>query len=218
MFLEKPDWLGLIVFVVIQFLGPYVNVNREEYKRGSAKFKGAPPDWLFGPGWIVLKFLRGIAGFLYWNEGPTSLGTAYNWTLSIYVINIILDVQWMPLFFGVKNAGAALVIIVTILLTAIALVVLSAKAGLWLSFAFFLVYLVWIGYATYLNVQWFSKGVWNRLEREDKESLPLPATQERRPPKKKNRSKPKKATRAPSAISDVVVGGRTGMKMPNKFQ
>ena len=223
MFIEKPDWLGLVVFVVVQFLGPYVNVNKEEYKRGSVKFRGAPPNWLFGPAWIVLRILRGVAGFLYWNEGPTTLGTAYNWALSIYVINIILDVQWMPLFFDVKNAGASLVVIIAILLTTIALVVLSAKGGLWLSFAFFVIYLAWIGYATYFNAQWFSKGVWNRLEREDRESLPLPATQERPPKKKKkkNRSTPKRAAKAPATTSDAVVGGRLGMggmKMPVKFQ
>ena len=223
MFLDKADWLGLLVFVLVQFIGSYVDIDRDEYNRASKKVKGAPPGWVFGPVWVVLKFMRGIAGFIYWNEGPTTLGTLYNWTLAFYVIIIILDVQWLPLFFGNKNAGAAFVVVLFIDLLTIAVAIFVAigavgGSSLWISFAFFLVYLAWIGYATYLNAQWFFKGIWKRLEREDKESLPMPATQEQPRVKKSKGRKSRKTTSPPlpSLSISTQLESSIAMKMPGK--
>ena len=114
MSLDKLDWLASGFFIFIQFIGSgYVSVDRDEYEKGSAKINCAPPGWLFGPAWIILKLLRGFAGVIFWHEGDVTFGT-FAWAMALYFVNIIFDIQWMPLFFGQKRALIALLVLIII--------------------------------------------------------------------------------------------------------
>lgn len=171
MILDREDWLGLVAFTFIQFIGSYVPVDRKQYAEGSKIVPGSPPGWIFGPVWIILKLLRGFAGFFYWHEGPSSLGATYDWALAIYAVNILLDLQWMPLFFGVKRSGAALIVLVLMWVTCLATLILFIVDYEWLSFGLYLPYLIWLSYAGYLNYMWWSKMVWEALT-----GMPMPAS------------------------------------------
>lgn len=65
-----------------------------------------PPVWLFGPVWTVLYFLMGISLFIVWRAGIK--GTEVFRPVFFFAIQLILNVLWSYLFFGLKSPLAAL--------------------------------------------------------------------------------------------------------------
>ncbi|QOC90627.1 TspO/MBR family protein [Micromonospora craniellae] len=108
----------------------------------------APPSWLFGPVWTVLYVTIALAGWLVWRR--VGLGPA----VLAWVVQLVLNAAWTPLFFGAGRYGLAfaeivllwLAIGVTILLfrrisTAAAVLLLPYWA--WVTFAAALNYSIW---------------------------------------------------------------------------
>lgn len=113
----------------------------------------APPNWIFGPVWTTLFLLMGIAAYLVWKkEGePKKVKTA----LKIFGVQLVLNILWSIIFFGLKNPGGAFIEIIflwlVILSTIIAFYKVSKVAAyllipyiLWVSFAMYLNYAIWI--------------------------------------------------------------------------
>ncbi len=106
-----------------------------------------PPNWIFGPVWLTLYTLMGVALFLVWRAKSNKVKKIAN---QIFFIQLILNLAWSVVFFGLHEVGWALAII-------IALIVLIAmniyyykqisKAAAWLLVP----YILWVGFATYLN-------------------------------------------------------------------
>jgi tryptophan-rich sensory protein len=108
----------------------------------------SPPDWLFGPAWTTLYLLMGIALFLVWSRG---LGhSAVRLAVIIFAVQLVLNVLWSVLFFGMKLPLAGLIEIVllwiAILLTIIYSSAVSRPAGILL-----VPYILWVSFATALN-------------------------------------------------------------------
>lgn len=106
-----------------------------------------PPDWLFGPVWSALYLLMGIAAWLVWRRsGWSGSRTALNW----FSLQLILNVLWSVLFFGLRRPDWALIEILllwaAILITWRAFKVRSTAAA-WL----FTPYLLWTTFAVTLN-------------------------------------------------------------------
>ncbi len=107
-----------------------------------------PPNWLFAPVWIFLFFLMGISLFLIGQKG---IGyPLVKRALLIFFIQLIFNILWSFLFFGLKSPlfGFIEIILlwVLILLTIIFFLPISKIAGLLL-----LPYLIWVSWATVLN-------------------------------------------------------------------
>ncbi len=106
----------------------------------------APPDWLFGPVWVVLYFLMGVAVFLVWKDGFQKRRQE----LALFFSQLLVNVAWSVVFFGMQNLGAAFILIialwVAILATLLAFESVSRKAA-WLLVP----YLLWVSYAVYLS-------------------------------------------------------------------
>ena len=104
----------------------------------------APPGWLFGPVWTVLYALVGVAGFFLWRSGPRSAAMA------AWGVQLVLNLAWTPLFFGLGWRGVALVNIVA-LLAAIAVTLALAWRRARLAAYLLLPYIAWVAFATALN-------------------------------------------------------------------
>ena len=104
----------------------------------------APPSWLFGPVWTVLYVMIGVAGWLLWRAGGWDRVT---W---LWVVQLVLNLGWTPLFFAADLYTVALVEIL-LLAGSVALLIAWAwhrsRAAAWLLVP----YLAWVCFATALN-------------------------------------------------------------------
>lgn len=143
------NWLLLAVFILVCELvgvsGSFFTVRA--IPAWYAKLKKPafnPPNWVFGPAWIILYALQGIAAYLVFRT--SGIGPA----LDVFVIQLILNAIWTPLFFGAKRLGAALVELIVLLLCIVATIVLFF--GIDVIAAWLMVpYLLWVIFATTLN-------------------------------------------------------------------
>ena len=106
-----------------------------------------PPGWVFGPVWTVLYAMIGTSGWLVWKAHGTD---AIRWALVLWLVQLLLNAAWSPVFFGLHRPGTALIIIVTMWFAIAATIgafwPLQRTAALLL-----LPYLAWVTFATALN-------------------------------------------------------------------
>lgn len=112
-----------------------------------AKPEWTPPNWLFGPVWIVLYALMGVAAFLVWKKRNVKpVGIA----LGVFAAQLALNLAWSLIFFGWRNPGLAFVEIVVLWLAIVwtaATFYKVSKPAAWLL----LPYLLWVSFAACLN-------------------------------------------------------------------
>jgi tryptophan-rich sensory protein len=106
-----------------------------------------PPAWLFGPVWTVLYALMALAAWRVWLAGGWAANRP---ALSLYAVQLLLNLAWSGIFFGLRAPGWALIEI-EVLWLAIALTTWlffrRDEAAGWLM----LPYLLWVTYAAALN-------------------------------------------------------------------
>ena len=112
-----------------------------------AKPTWRPPNRLFAPVWTVLYFTIAISGWLVWREAGFS-GAAL--PLAMYVLQLVLNAAWTPIFFGLHRPDLGFLDIVLVWLSIVATIALffpiHAAAALLL-----LPYLAWVTFAAALN-------------------------------------------------------------------
>ena len=105
-----------------------------------------PPGWLFPIAWTTLYILMGIA------VGQVIASTARTRRLALHVftIQLVLNLLWSPIFFGLHQADIALVTIVV--LTIFVAITILLFWGIRRSAALLLLpYLAWLLFAAALN-------------------------------------------------------------------
>jgi tryptophan-rich sensory protein len=109
-----------------------------------------PPNWIFGPVWIFLYILMGIAAGIVWSKG-----FYHKWVqtaLYHFAFQLMLNGAWSLLFFGLKEPLWALIDIVALFI----IVILTIK---WFRIisntaAYLLIpYAVWVLFAAVLNFE-----------------------------------------------------------------
>ncbi|MFI6264650.1 TspO/MBR family protein [Micromonospora sp. NPDC051006] len=105
----------------------------------------APPGWLFGPVWTVLYALVAVAGWLVWRRvGP---GPA----LWAWIVQLVLNAAWTPLFFGAGRYGLAFAEIIVLWLAIGVTVALFARVSR-AAVLLMLPYWAWVTFAAALNL------------------------------------------------------------------
>jgi benzodiazapine receptor len=116
--------------------------------KGLVKPAFNPPNGVFGPVWITLYLLMGIALFLVWRLGLGRVGVKKG--LVLFLVQLALNVLWSWVFFGGHRLGLGFLVIV--LLWAFILLTIIAFHGLSRAAAWLLVpYLLWVTFASVLN-------------------------------------------------------------------
>lgn len=109
-----------------------------------------PPDWLFGPVWMTLYALMGIASWLVFRQGWDQ--QLVRIALGTYAVQLLLNTAWSPAFFGLQSPGLGLVVIAPMWLAIIATMVLFWRVSR--PAAVLLVpYILWVSYAVALNFE-----------------------------------------------------------------
>ncbi|HEU0035952.1 MAG TPA: TspO/MBR family protein [Kofleriaceae bacterium] len=120
-------------------------VTDASFYRELARPSWAPPGWVFGPVWITLYTLMGIAAWLVWRTGD-GRRPALTW----FAIQLALNAAWTPVFFGLHSIGGGLAIIVVLELAIVATIIAFARRSK-LAAALLVPYGLWVAFATALN-------------------------------------------------------------------
>lgn len=116
---------------------------------GLVKSPITPPNWLFGPMWISLYFLMGLALYMAWvGRGRSQWGGT---ALALFGIQLFLNVLWSVIFFGLHELLFGFVEIIFLWFFIAATIVefreIDRRAGYLL-----LPYIAWVTAATLLNL------------------------------------------------------------------
>jgi tryptophan-rich sensory protein len=109
----------------------------------------APPSWLFGPVWSVLYIIIFISfGTVFYKVFNKELPAA----LAIpFVLNIIFNLLFTPIQFGLKNNYLAALDILLVLGTLIWLIIAIYPHIKWVALVN-IPYLLWVLFATFLQL------------------------------------------------------------------
>src|SRR4030043_227813 len=117
---------------------------------GLKKPTFTPPNSVFGPIWITLYLLMGVAVFLVWREGLGQEGVTIAFV--IFWAQLVLNILWSAIFFRLKSllGGMALIFLlwIAILVTIIMFFGVSPAAG-----GLLIPYIVWVSIAAHLDIQ-----------------------------------------------------------------
>lgn len=109
-----------------------------------------PPDWVFGPAWMLIYLCTGWAGVRTWRRLPT--GNSRSGYLVACAINGLLNVLWSLLYFTMRRPDWALSEGIALWLSILWVTALTARVdrlGAWLMSP----YIVWVAVALALNFE-----------------------------------------------------------------
>ena len=152
--------VAFAAFLVIAFLPGIAGSAAVGGMRGFyaeiARPAWSPPAWVFGPVWMVLYTMIGIAGYMSWrgllrpgDHALTPLGRAPD-AFGLFVVQLLINGLWTPVFFGLQSFLGGAIIIVFLWLAIVGNVLLfwriDSRAALLL-----VPYLAWVTFAGVLN-------------------------------------------------------------------
>jgi translocator protein len=108
----------------------------------------SPPNYLFGPVWTTLYALMGISAYLIWEKGLKKKETSA--ALKFFIVQLVLNAIWTPVFFGLKELFLALLIIVVMWVFILRTIMSFYRIDKTASYLM-IPYLLWVSFATLLN-------------------------------------------------------------------
>jgi len=107
-----------------------------------------PPSWIFAPVWTMLYIMMGVSAYLVWRKG---LGNDHaRLAMSLFLMQLILNFLWSPIFFGMRSALYGFIIIILMWIAILATIILFYRISK-VSAYLLVPYIVWVSFATYLN-------------------------------------------------------------------
>jgi tryptophan-rich sensory protein len=149
----KHHWLSLFVLIAATFgasaFGALATSSSlSTWYHTLAKPAWNPPQSIFGPVWATLYLVMAIAAWLVWKRGSE---TEVIPAMTTYFGQLVLNVLWPLIFFGLKEPGWA---IIDVLALWLAIIVAIAQFGKVSRIAAWLLapYLAWVTFASALNI------------------------------------------------------------------
>jgi translocator protein len=144
---RQPAWVaGIGAFLVAVAGGLATDIGPWYFALRKPSWQ--PPDWLFGPVWTTIFVLCAVAAAGAWRSALTRLQRSL--TVSLFLINGLLNVGWSVLFFTLHRPDWALLEVVFLWVSVLALILfLGAFYPLtrWLLAP----YMIWVSFAALLN-------------------------------------------------------------------
>lgn len=145
------DWFRVVLFIVlcecVGLLGSLTTVSGvSTWYATLAKPVLNPPSWIFGPVWTLLYALMGIAAYLVYKKGKVA-----HVALRVFGLQLFLNGIWSPVFFGLHRPDVAFGIIVLMWMSIVWTMVQFSKHSK-LATGLLVPYLLWVSFASYLNL------------------------------------------------------------------
>lgn len=149
---ERKRWIGLVVFIVVCLgaggLGAIATTPEiEGWYATLDKPRWNPPDFVFGPVWTTLYVMMAFAAWTVWKPEGFKAATV---PLTLFAVQLALNIAWSWIFFGMHQPGWAFAEIVILWLAILATAMAfsrTSKIACWLM----LPYLAWVSFASVLN-------------------------------------------------------------------
>lgn len=107
-----------------------------------------PPNEVFAPVWTTLYVMMAIAAWRVWRTADSATRGG---PLTLFLLQLALNLGWSMVFFGLQKIGAAVATIVVldvgVIVTMLAFWAVDRIAGLLM-----VPYLAWVAFATVLNI------------------------------------------------------------------
>lgn len=107
-----------------------------------------PPNWIFGPVWLTLYTLMGIALYLIWHRGIRKKKVRQ--AVRLFMIHLVFNAAWSIIFFGMQQIFIALLVIIVLWIMILMIIArfyeLKKIAGYLL-----IPYILWVSFASVLN-------------------------------------------------------------------
>ena len=126
-------------------MGAVASVDAASFYAQLSKPSWAPPAAVFGPVWLALYALMGVAAWLVWRS-PGSNGAALAW----FGAQLSANALWSWLFFF-WHRGALAAVEVLVLLALIVATIAAFWRGSRLAALLLVPYLVWVSFASVLT-------------------------------------------------------------------
>ncbi len=118
-----------------------------EWYASLVKPQWNPPGWYFAPVWSALYVMMAVAAWRVWQRGGWR---AQRRPLGFFLVQLVLNALWTPLFFGGHEMGLALAEMILLWLAIVGTV--RAFWSVNRMAAWLLVpYLAWVSFAAFLN-------------------------------------------------------------------
>ena len=128
------------IFTISQVNSWYLTLNKPFFN---------PPSWVFSPVWTTLFILMGISLYIVWNKGIERRNVKQ--ALYIFGIQLILNVSWSAVFFGMENLLGGLIVII-LLWIAIFITIIRFKKISKPAAYLLIPYIAWVTFAGLLNL------------------------------------------------------------------
>lgn len=148
--MKKINWklliISLVAVYVIGFLGSLFNTSSNWYVSPSI----SPPNFVFPIVWNILFFLIALSFYFAFTSLKKKDKTQRRNLILIFAMNLILNLLWSALFFGMKNPNLAFADLI-LLWISIGIIFIKTWKIKKLSSWLILPYWLWVSFAGILN-------------------------------------------------------------------
>lgn len=147
-----PQRWGLVLFIAVCYAAAAIGFTfttpavRDWYATLS-KPAWTPADWVFAPVWMALYTIMAVAAWLVWRKRGVIAAAG---PLALFAVQLVLNVGWSALFFGLRLPDAAFAEIILLWLAVLATAIAFWRVTLWAGLLM-LPYLLWVTFAAVLN-------------------------------------------------------------------
>lgn len=143
----------LIIFTILNFsalgIGAYL-MNGEttgEWYNNLNKAPWTPPGWVFGTAWFSIMLFFSV---YMWEVFEKTKPKNKQLFISLYIIQLALNIMWNPIFFGWHMMSLGLVVIALLTILILYFLIKGFKTK-WYYGLLMLPYFIWMCIATSLN-------------------------------------------------------------------
>lgn len=149
---ENKDYISLVVWIVaLIFIGSILgSLTKTEVATWYSTLNRSPltpPNYVFPVTWTVLYSLIATCGWIIWRQQPLP---KLRLIKSLYMMQLILNWGWTPLFFRYHFIGSSLICLL-IMDIAVAIIIYLGYARIRSVSLLMIPYSGWILFATHLN-------------------------------------------------------------------